>query len=109
MIRNTDPEESEHTRRGTTFRVRRNEVYINDEIHFYLKSMVKAMVEGTDASLTIDEFLNGYLRNKITTEFPELVILHDEWIRAKQDARKGYQAVEEKAVKALRPSVEVAA
>lgn len=95
--------------RNLDLHFRSNQFYLNDEIHFYLKTMAKAMVEGTDASITIDEFLNGYLRNKITTEFPELVLLHEEWIKAKQDARKGYQAVEERAIKALRPSVEVAA
>lgn len=63
--------------------------------------MAKALVNGTDAAITVDAFTDSYLREKITRENPELVGLHEELEAKKQEARKGYHSIEERMMDAV--------
>lgn len=81
---------------------RENSVYLDDEVYFYVKSMAKALVHGTEAAITVDEFTRNYLREKITTENPELVLLYEEKQALRQQNKKTYEALDEKVMKALK-------
>lgn len=84
---------------------RRNSIYLDDEVYFYVESKAKALVAGTEAAITVDEYTRNYLREKITTENPELVLLYEEKLAARQKAKKSYEEIDEKIIKSLQSHV----
>lgn len=81
---------------------RRNSIYLDDEVYFYCESLAKALVHGTEAAITVDEFTRNYLREKITTEHPELILLYEEKQALRQQNKKTYEALDEKVIKLLK-------
>ena len=87
---------------------RRNELYLSDEIWFYLNLEAKRMVQHTDASVTLDQVAEGIIRHRLTTENPEWVVAYEEFCKAKADAQKSYREIETKAL-GVKPAIAEAA
>jgi hypothetical protein len=62
---------------------RGNSVYLSDEVYFYARILAKAKVSGTDATFTADQIVDCELRDKWTTEHPELANFYIEFTTAK--------------------------
>lgn len=82
-------------------RTRQESVYLSKEVYWMIDKRVKAQIAGTDASRTVDEWTDCYLRYHLTTDNPELVIAYDKFLEAKQKNRKEYDGIEEEAVRLI--------
>lgn len=80
---------------------RKNEIYQSDEILFYADIKRRALLDGTDANMTRDQFIEGELREKWTTESPELVLAWEKHQALRQESAKKYSALEEETIKNL--------
>lgn len=79
-------------------RYRNNELYFSDEVIFYLGLEAKRIVEGTDASMTLDNLADGICRKILTEQNPDYVLAWVEYEKAKQEAAKTYQTIKNKAI-----------
>lgn len=79
-------------------RFRNDGILISEECRFYLKLKARQMVQDTDASITLDQLGDSIIREQITTENPDYVLLWDEMAEAKQRAIKEYRLIEGKAL-----------
>jgi hypothetical protein len=80
---------------------RDHSIFISGEVRWYLKALAKAKCKGTDGVMTEDQMGDCMLREKITTEYPDLLLLYSEWESEKQANRKTYEALEKRAIEAV--------
>src|ERR1043166_10099878 len=81
--------------------MRNESIYISAEVRWYLRALAKAKCNGTKAEMTSDEMADCLLRETITTQWPELVVIRSEWEDAKQTSHKKYGAIEDRAIAAI--------
>lgn len=77
---------------------REQQVYLSPEVYWYARVKTKRLVSGTKASMTVDQFVDGELRNLFTVNDPELVVAWEKHCKARQDAKKAYDKIENEAV-----------
>lgn len=82
---------------------RDNQIDLDDELYFYARILTKALVHGTDASITIDQYCRNCLREKWTNEHPELVEAYERNNELRQASRKAYQQHEDDIIKLITP------
>lgn len=77
---------------------REQQVYLSTEVYWFARILSKRLVEGTEANMTVDQFVDSELRDKWTREHPELLEAWDKHCKARQDAKKAYDRIENEAV-----------
>jgi hypothetical protein len=87
---------------------RRNELYVDNEVRFYITLRRKELVKGVKnpGGITEDEVVNADLRNLYTNEHPEWVLAWDKREKARQKHKKDLERIENEAI-GLVPELEV--
>lgn len=78
--------------------IRNNSIFISEEVTWMLHQVRRAMY---DKEGTIDMLADGFLREVLTTRWPQLVELRAEFEKAVQSASKSYRAIEDKVSESL--------
>lgn len=78
--------------------IRNNSIFISEEVQWYLHQVRRATCNDQG---TIDMLADSYLREVLTTRWPQLVELREQFEKAKIEAGKAYKAIETKASEAI--------
>ncbi len=82
---------------------RRDSVYIGPKLTFYAHILCKALVHGTDASITHDQFVENELTDRWETLYPELVLAWEKNNDLRQANKKVYEKNEADIIATLTP------
>lgn len=87
--------------RDSGLKFRNHSIYLSGEVYTYLAMTAKALVAGTEASMTVDQVADNLLREKITRENPELPAIYAKLEEEKAKARSNYKSIEQEMVEAI--------
>jgi hypothetical protein len=87
---------------------RRNELYVDNEVRFFITLRRKELLKGVKNSggITEDEIVNADLRNLYTNEHPEWVLAWEKRESLRQKHKKDLEQIENEAI-ALSPELVV--
>ncbi len=81
---------------------RNSSLYISDEVVFYLRILAKVRTAGTEANMTTDNMADCMLRDKITTENPQLVLAWEKNQTIRQQSHDNCKKLEQETIESIR-------
>lgn len=78
---------------------RPNDLAFSDEVTWMLEVTAKSLVsKDGKGAVTPDQLAENIVREKLTTDNPNLVLLYEEFENAKKAAKKSYESIERRAL-----------